>query len=132
MVDEIHGSPTFFLHAKGEYEELSYPRPCWTVARLTSSVRDDYMLVRIDPPLVGQRFGLGEEDLHYLVLASRLQGDTLFPVSCWPCPVYVMRLLADGPIAAGSLLDSQIELITIGLVFRTLDEAVEDVERRVF
>ena len=47
------------------------------------------MLVKIDPPLVGQQFGLGPKDVDMLVLAARLEGQTLFPVTEWPCPVYV-------------------------------------------
>jgi hypothetical protein len=47
------------------------------------------MLVRIDPPLIGQILGRGDRDVEQLVLASRLVGDSLFPIKKWPAFVYV-------------------------------------------
>jgi hypothetical protein len=82
-MDEL---PDFFLSSAGESELLSEPRACWSRARLRDQVRDDYMLIQIEPPLIGQQFGLGDKDISQLIISARLQGDTLFPVSHWPFP----------------------------------------------
>jgi hypothetical protein len=125
--------PSFFLHAKGEYDELADPRPCWEIRRLRDDVRDDYMLVRVEPPLVGQRFGLGPKNVDQLILASRVAGYTLYPISSWPCPVYVWRLRHDdGVSATGSFSSAQVELIAWGLIFDTIDKARRDAEALVF
>jgi len=86
-------NPDFYLSSAREYLPLSDPRACYAEARLRDSNRDDYMLVRINPPLIGQRFGLGSSDVDRLILSTRHQGYTLFPVTEWPSHVYVSRIV---------------------------------------
>jgi hypothetical protein len=89
---------------------------------LHDELRDDYMLVDIDPPLPGQRFGLGGSDVTSLVISSRHRGQTLYPVSEWPSHVYVARIV-DNKIPASALSKGQVELIAWGAIFRSLREA---------
>jgi hypothetical protein len=72
---------------------LEKPRRCAAIKRLGGDRRDDYLLVRIDPPLVGQDFGLGDRDVDEVIIATRHEGDSLFPVERWPVYVHVARLL---------------------------------------
>jgi hypothetical protein len=51
------------------------------------------MLVAIEPPVIGQTYGLGSEDIYHLLLATRWEGQTLWPISHWPTHVYVLRPL---------------------------------------
>jgi hypothetical protein len=51
------------------------------------------MLVWIDPPIVGQPYGSGGDDISDLVLAARHIGDSLFSISDWPVAVHVYRPL---------------------------------------
>jgi hypothetical protein len=131
----MKAKPDFFLSTAGESNDCVPPRACWAKARLKDisigqeKRRDDYMLVEVDPPVIGQRYGLGGDDISALILASRLQGFTLFPVNEWPCPVYVTRSVDENILRTRTFDVGQVELIAWGWIFRTLDEANEDVAK---
>ena len=71
---------------------MEEPREGFIERRLRGDRRDGYLLVRIDPPLIGQTFGLGGCDIHQVVLATRHLGDAL-PPNRWPLFVHVARPL---------------------------------------
>ncbi len=99
------------------------PRACWFKKRLRDAVRDDWMLVSIEPPVIGQPYGLGSEDIYHLLLSTRFKGQTLFPVSEWPSHVYVARM-QDKQIPDEQDFDStQTQLIGWGTLCRTLDDS---------
>ena len=81
------------------------------------------MLVEIEPPLIGQNYGLGSQDITNLILSARHEGFSLFPVHEWPCHVYVARILDDTVTERLAFTRSQVEVIAWGMIFRTLDEA---------
>jgi hypothetical protein len=118
--------PDFFLSTAGENEGLTTPRACWQKARLKDPARDDHMLVEIEPPVIGQNYGLGSQDITNLILSSRYEGFSLFPVKEWPCHVYVSRILDATVIRTLAFTRDQIEIIAWGRIFRTLDEANAD------
>jgi hypothetical protein len=70
-------SPDFFMSTAGEHQPLAAPRACWKIARLRDKVRDDYMLIAIEPVLDGQRFGLGATEIKQLVIYARSKTDTV-------------------------------------------------------
>lgn len=115
--------PIFYLTTAGEYKLLSKPRACWFAKRLRDINRDDYMLVTIDPPLIGQPFGLGDTDIEYLILSTRHQGSSLYPVKEWPTSVYVARIRDRSLIEEGSFVPNQIELIAWGEILNNLEKA---------
>lgn len=118
-------SPDFFLCAKGENHDLSYPRACWRRKRLRDNIRDDYLLVEIAPPLLGQKYGLGDKDISQLILATRHQGDTVFPVTEWPAHVYVFRILDESLLRQEVFEAHQVEMITWAIIFRSLSDLGE-------
>ncbi len=122
-------APDFFMSTAGEYRPLAAPRACWERARLRDAVRDDYMVIEIEPALEGQRFGLGATDITQLILAPRGLRQTLFPVSEWPSSVYVLRAVDDTVFDTGMFTREQVELIAWGTLFRTREEA-SDLARR--
>ena len=83
------------MSAAGEYEPLAAPRACWERARLRDIVRDDHMLIDIEPALEGQSSGLGAADITRLIISAFFRGKTLYPVSEWPFHVYVARIVDD-------------------------------------
>lgn len=121
--------PEFFLSAAGEYEPLAAPRACWQRTRLRDDIRDDHMLVQIEPVLSGQCFGLLETDIQYLIISSRHQGETLYPVSEWPSFVYVARILDDTVFKTRVFTNRQVELIAWGTLFRVREEAENHARR---
>ena len=106
-------SPDFFLDPTedGDSREL---RACWICGRLRDSIRDDYMLVSIEPPLIGQAFGLGGVNIARVLLATRHVGKTLFPITEWPAFVYVIRLLDETIIEKRTFSADQVEMIRWG------------------
>lgn len=114
-------SAEFYLRLEeGEGE----PRACWCKRRLRDARRDDWMLVAIEPPVIGQPYGLGGKDIYYLLLATRHQGQTLFPVSEWPAHVYVVRLLDNSTLDQQEFDHAKTELIDWGVLHRTYEDAV--------
>ena len=111
------------MSTAGEYEPLAGPRACWPLARLRDDVRDDHMLIRIHPALIGQPFGLGPTDIQHLILSARHRGRTLYPISEWPFSVYVARILDDAVRGLCAFTREQIEIIAWGMLFRTEVEA---------
>src|SRR5574338_22786 len=114
--------PDFALCTEGR-DDLSYPRACWRRKRLRDSIRDDYLVVDIAPPLIGQRYGLGDKDITQIILATRHRGVTLFPVTEWPAHVYVYRVLDEAILGREDFDEHQVEMITWGTIFRSLSEA---------
>jgi len=49
-------TPDFFL-ASSEGCGLEVPRRCYRIRRIFGRNGDDYLLVRVDPPIIGQRYG---------------------------------------------------------------------------
>src|SRR5262245_11870520 len=59
--------------------------------------RDDYQLIRLDPPIIAQTYGVGGIDIDKVIVATRHKGDSLFPINKWPVFVHVARVLPDHP-----------------------------------
>jgi hypothetical protein len=109
--------PDFFLTARGEIVgDLAISRACWTKERLKDEVRDDHMLIEIDPPIIGQAYGLGGSDIKYLVISCRYTNSTLFPVDEWPCHVYISRILDQNVLDTLKFSKEQIEIIAWGMI----------------
>ncbi len=98
---------------------MEEPRRCWRLKRLATGQRDDLLLVRIEPPLLGQKYGLGGRDIDLVILAPRHRGASLFPVSEWPVYVHVARLLVDDPENRERLDSNDMEEIAWAEVYRT-------------
>jgi hypothetical protein len=86
-------------------------------------IRDDHMLVEVEPPLIGQDHGQGALNISQLVLSSRYQGDTLYPIGQWPCHVYIARILDESISETLYFTKEQVEIIAWGMIFRTIEDA---------
>ena len=106
-----HLRPDFYLASSEGYGMLG-PRRCYRIKRLAGDWRDDYLLVRVDPPFVGQLYGFGGRDIYQVILATRFVGDSLFPVAQWPVFVHVALSLV--PDAETRSVIHQPELFEIG------------------
>ncbi len=115
-------STDFYLRLREGTDE---PRACWRKRRLRGESRTDWMLVAIEPPIIGQRFGLGSQDVYLLLLATRFREETLFPVSVWPVHVYVLRPLITSILDREEFNSEQVELIDWGVLFPSYLAATE-------
>jgi hypothetical protein len=88
----VNTRPDFFL-ASAEGFGLESLRHVHALRRLRGERRGDYLLARIEPPIIGQPYGLGSDDIREVVLAARHVGESIFAGGGWPIDVHVARLL---------------------------------------
>ncbi|HYD34965.1 MAG TPA: hypothetical protein VD999_02765 [Vitreimonas sp.] len=86
--------PDFFL-ASSEGYDLEEPKKCYKLRRVSNENRDDMLLVKVEPPLVGQGYGLGGKDVDTLLIIPRHVGASLFPINEWPLYVHVALVPLD-------------------------------------
>lgn len=115
-------NPDFFL-ASSEGYRLTEPRSCKRIKRVRSDNRDDLLLVKVEPPLIGQLYGLGGRDIDTLLIATRHKGDSLFPIRKWPVFVHVARLLIENPERREQIHDNEFESIAWAELYRTKEDA---------
>jgi hypothetical protein len=111
-------NPDFFL-ASSEGYRLEEPRSCKRIKRVRSGNRDDLLLVKVEPPLIGQPYGLGGHDIDTLLIATRHKSDSLFPIKEWPVFVHVARLLIENPESREPIHDNEFELIAWAELYAT-------------
>jgi hypothetical protein len=116
---------TYFYLASTESELLRDVRACTDVRVLkNTSGPHDYLLVHIDPSLIGQPYGFGGEDFAHLVLAARHAETPLMPVMAWPTAVYVCKLLIPQQEALSSGIDSHaLKVLGWGEIYDTAEAA---------
>ena len=114
--------PDFYL-ASTEGYEMEDPRRCWRIKRLATDNRDDLLLIKIEPPLIGQKYGLGDRDIDLVLIAPRHQGGSLFPINEWPLCVHVARLLIENHEDRDVLRGDEFESIAWAELYRTEEDA---------
>ena len=119
-------TPDFYL-ASSEGYGLEGPRRCYRIRRILGRGSDDYLLVKVDPPIIGQRYGLGGRDIDRVILATRHEGESLFSISSWPVFVHVARMLRE-PREGDSMTSEDLEEIGWAEIYRTEEDARRAVE----
>ncbi len=104
-----------FYLVSTELREPYEPRACRIVRRLRSELRDDLALVEIEPPLSHHVYNTNEE-VCWLILASRHQGESLFPVSEWPLAVYICRPKGECKPESNTIASSDLSILDWGEV----------------
>ncbi len=83
--------------------------------------RNDYMLVSIDPAFRDER--IGPLAIDRLILSTRFEPYSLYPISEWPSHVYVARVVDPSILKTQRFTKEQVELIAWGTLFQTLENA---------
>lgn len=100
-----------FLLASSEGYGLEAPRQCYVLKRFAAPGRDDYLLIEVTPPIPARHPHAGGQQLKQIVIAARLNGTSLFPITDWPFAVYVLEPLIENPAAADLLNQDDVALI---------------------
>jgi hypothetical protein len=116
--------PDFFLASTESYN-LQEPREVFILKILHGTYRDDFMLVKIEPPIIGQRYGLGGKDISEVVIVSRHESESLLNIKDWPMSVHVARPLVDDLKKKNSLDEKEIELIAWAEIYKTEEDAMK-------
>jgi len=114
--------PAFYL-ASTEGYDLEMPRKCYLLRRLKSLNRDDLLLIKIEPPLIGQKFGLGGQDIHQVIIANRHKIGIVFPITYWPVYVYIARPLISLSDRDTEIQTTDMEVIAWGELYKTEKDA---------
>ena len=112
-------APDFYLVSSDGYG-LEEPRSCWRIKRVTAEKRDDFLLVRVEPPVP---ILLERSSMSVVLLAAKWVDVSLFPITKWPTPVYVVRPLVPDPESRNRLLKNEYDLLAWALLYRTEHEA---------
>lgn len=81
-----HASQPAFYMSGSDYEGFDMVRSCY---RIRDVPDQELVLVKIDPPLNGEDWGMSAISISVVVLASRFQGKTLDQVDEGPVPVNI-------------------------------------------
>jgi len=117
-------TPDYFLSSSEGYG-LESPRACYVQRALAGRANDVYVLVMIDPPLPGQKYDRGDDDIRELVLATRHQGQSIYPVSEWPLYVHVAIPIEDIDATRSEIATEDLQLVGWGEIYRTRDDATQ-------
>jgi hypothetical protein len=115
--------PDFYL-ASTEDHDLEEPRECYRIRRLRNRSGDQLLLMRIHPPLDGAGYGVEESSIERVVVAPRLKGSSLFPITKWPVHVYLMAISdANRESVTGTDTD-EMKIISWAELYETREDAV--------
>ena len=107
-----------FYLASTELREAYEPLACRIIRRVRSELLDDLALVEVERPLPRQVYDT-PQDVRWLILASRLKGTTLFPVSQWPLSVYICRLKGKCEPPSEAIMAEDLAILDWGEIRRT-------------
>jgi hypothetical protein len=94
------------------------------------SVRDDYLLISIEPPY-RHPHGIGYRDMYKLIVATRFKGFSLYPLISWPAHVFVYRIVDENIEERTEFSPGQVELVTWAMLFRTFLDAEDHYNKTV-
>ncbi len=118
--------PDFWISAAGEFRgDLALPRACYFEAVVANMFSRQCMLVRVEPPVIGQPYGLGAEDIHRLLLSERYGTSLSIERLAVQTHVFVYRILDQSDAAAARLSsESQVVMIAWAAIFRHHADAI--------
>lgn len=117
--------PDFYLISSEGYG-LTPPLACFKRKRLVGKHPDGYLLCDVRPALIGQYYGLGSESVTQLILASRHQDYSLFPISEWPSYVHVALILSKN--IDDYIEEADVKLIAWGELYPNKEELTKNQE----
>ena len=109
--------PDFYLFSSEGYKLNDVFRACFKRKKLLGPHPDGYLLCDIDPPLIGQPFGLGSQDINKLILSVRHKGLSLHSIAKWPVYVNVARPLIANIENNENIKESDVELIGLAELY---------------
>jgi hypothetical protein len=81
--------PDFYMISDEGYY-MHTPRNCYKRKRIYGDHPDGYLLCDISPPIIGQHYGFGGDDITQVIFAHRHVGYSLFPIVEWPAYVRIL------------------------------------------
>ncbi len=101
------------------FEEI---RECRLIKKISLPYGIDAALVKIDPPVIGQNVNR-PEDVEYLILIPRFEGDSLFPSPRLPLFVHIALARLDIDAIGDRLNMDQLVRIAWGEIYQSREAA---------
>ncbi len=123
-------SPDFYLASTDirKEDDLARARKAWRIKSLKGDYRDDYLLIRIEPPIIGQQFGLGAKDIDQVIVVTKSRSASLLSINKWPILVYVLYALIEHPEARDMIHDDEFSLVMWAELYETWEDACKVTE----
>jgi hypothetical protein len=80
----------FYLTSSDSAELNAHPRAC-TVLKEVREIVGEALEVEVKPALPGAVYGSQEDEVSVVILAPRLEGDSILNTKTWPVEVYVVE-----------------------------------------
>jgi hypothetical protein len=122
MKEECEEEPDSYLASKDSYN-VEAPRRVWRLKRLCGPGSSDWLLARIDPPIVEQESGSVARKISIVLLATRHNGTSLFPITQWPVSVHVARPLLEDLETRDTLHKGEFRSIAWAELYKTEEDA---------
>ncbi len=114
---DFESAPPDFYLASMEGYDLQVPRACWRIRQLGSARRNDFLLIRVEPPAIVDNLPRDR-----VVVASRHVGDSVLSISDWPIHVHV-ALAPDGCEITGFMKQEDLHAFAWAELYRTAEDA---------
>lgn len=115
-------SPDFYLTSSEGYN-LEEVRSCYKEKRMLGCHPNGYMVCEIKPPIMGQPYGLGGQDINKIIIASRHIEYSIFSINEWPAYVHVARLTNDDLSDKFTIAENDIDSIGWAELYESLMSA---------
>ena len=115
--------PDFFLGSSEQRDEWAEARACRIRGQLDGPHGAEYVWIQIDPPVIGQPYGLESEDIRDLLISPHYEGSSLVSPINYPVPVYVYRVLNTDILANLTFQAEDVALVAWGEIYETKEAA---------
>lgn len=115
----------YYLSSLESYE-FETPRECVFVKKILITTGKEAIVARISPSVSSHKYSL-TNDIDYVVLTHRHEGYGLFPITKFPCFVFVAHPLVDNILDYDILDSSQLKIIVWAELYRTEEDATNHV-----
>ena len=112
---------TYYLSSL-ESKIFSKTRQCFFLKTLHFDSGKECVLAKITPSVIGQDFG-SAEDIEYVVLASRHEGDSLSLMTEFPYSVFIAKSLINDIDSKLIISESDLQILAWGELYRTKADA---------
>ena len=97
------------------------PLKCNIIRRLKNKFRNDLALVQLSTPLPMEVYNT-QHRIDEVILASRFEGDTLFPMPGSPVPVYICSADVSIDQGDGMIKDDKLHILDWGKVYKQIED----------
>jgi hypothetical protein len=80
-------------------------------------------LLKINPVIIGQTYGLGSKDIDEIFVTKRLDTDNEYPQPLKPIFIYICRSVITLDISVTKICKSDVEILGIGELYENNEEA---------